>query len=82
MEPLRAGKDRLPLARRGAPLQSDEHVAKLEGVVAQLNEAQSAVKYEKKSLAQLLAGLQQFMEDALGINVSGEGGRGGMRMLC
>ncbi|KAK2079995.1 hypothetical protein QBZ16_002390 [Prototheca wickerhamii] len=47
---------------------SDEHVAKLEGVVAQLNEAQSAVKYEKKSLAQLLAGLQQFMEDALGIN--------------
>lgn len=52
-------------------LQSDEYASRLEGIASHLNEAQSAIKYDKRSLAQLLAGLQQFMEDALGINVRG-----------
>ena len=41
----------------------------LEGLVQRLSER--GHKYDKRSLAQLISGLAQFMEDALGVNVSG-----------
>jgi hypothetical protein len=49
------------------PLQREDYLSKLERLVASLNEASLGVKFERKSLAQLIAGLQQFMEDALGV---------------
>jgi len=49
----------------------------LEPLVQRLNERGSGAKFDRKGLAQLLSGLQQFMEDALGVNVSGRGGERG-----
>ncbi len=44
-------------------------MSSLEGLVQRLGER--GHKYDKRSLAQLISGLAQFMEDALGVNVSG-----------
>ncbi|RMZ55318.1 hypothetical protein APUTEX25_003456 [Auxenochlorella protothecoides] len=48
--------------------QSEEQLSRLDKLVASLNETQTAFKHDRRGLAQLFAGLQQFMEDALGIN--------------
>lgn len=48
----------------------DEQLKKLEPALQRLNESLSGFKYDRKGLALLLAGMQQFMEDALGIHVS------------
>lgn len=50
-------------------VQSEESLARLDKLVAHLNETQTAIKHDRRGLAALFAGLQQFMEDALGINV-------------
>lgn len=54
-------------------MQQEAYLQKLDRLVQRLNEDPAAFKFDKKSLAQLVAGLQQFMEDALGINVSAAG---------
>jgi hypothetical protein len=51
-------------------LQADWYYKKLEAVLRQLQQDIPDAKYDQKSLAQLIAHLEQFMEDALGINVS------------
>lgn len=51
-------------------VQSEEHLKQLEPLLARLNERATGPKFDRKNLAALLAGLQQFMEDALGVNVS------------
>lgn len=57
--------------------QSEEQLSRLDKLVASLNETQTAFKHDRRGLAQLFAGLQQFMEDALGINVRGVPQAGG-----
>ncbi|EFN54822.1 hypothetical protein CHLNCDRAFT_134832 [Chlorella variabilis] len=47
---------------------SEDNLKQLEPLVQRLNERSSGPKFDRKGLAQLLAGLQQFMEDALGVN--------------
>ncbi|KAL4857267.1 SWI/SNF complex subunit [Chlorella vulgaris] len=47
---------------------SEEHLKQLEPLLARLNERATGPKFDRKNLAALLAGLQQFMEDALGVN--------------
>lgn len=42
----------------------------MEPLVARLNSGSSGVKYDKRTLQALVAGLHQFQEDALGVNVS------------
>jgi hypothetical protein len=51
-------------------VQSEEHLKQLEPLLARLNERATGPKFDRKNLAALLDGLQQFMEDALGVNVS------------
>ena len=51
-----------------APPQAEPYVSSLEGLVQRLGER--GHKTDKKALAQLISGLAQFMEDALGVNVS------------
>lgn len=50
----------------------EDHLKQLDPLVAALNAAKNSAgpKFDRKGVAQLLAGLQQFMEDALGVNVS------------
>ncbi|PRW57272.1 SWI SNF complex [Chlorella sorokiniana] len=47
-------------------LSAEPYVSALEGMVQRL--AERGHKYDKRSLAQLIGGLAQFMEDALGVN--------------
>lgn len=51
-------------------LQKEDYLQRLEPLVQLLNERGSGPKFDRKGLAQLFSGLQQFMEDALGVNVS------------
>lgn len=52
-----------------APLQGEAYLAQLDPLLQRLNEGGPGVKFDRKGLAALFSGLQQFMEDALGINV-------------
>jgi hypothetical protein len=46
-------------------------LSQLDRLVKSISEnAPQGVKFDRRTLAQLLAGMQQFQEDALGINVS------------
>lgn len=51
-------------------MQADAYLWRLEPVVQQLQKDIPEAKYDKRGLAQLVAQLLQFMEIALGINVS------------
>lgn len=57
-------------ADTSVPVQADAYLRKLEPVLQQLQKDIPEAKYDKKGLAQLVAQLLQFMEVALGINVS------------
>lgn len=52
----------------------EEYLASLDRLVTRLNEhlqtAGGTFKFDRKGLAALVSGLMQFMEDALGLNVS------------
>lgn len=50
-------------------MQKEDYMQRLDRLIQRLQEESSVFKFDKKNLAQLLAGLKQFMEDALGINV-------------
>ena len=65
--------------------QDADYLASLEPLAARLNsELPGGPKFDRKALAQLFAGLMQFMEDALGVNVGAGGALGGLgeRMLA
>ena len=49
----------------------DEMQSRMEPVLLCLNERATGPKFDKKGLSQLLGGLHQFMQNALGIQVSG-----------
>ncbi len=51
-------------------MQADAYLRKLEPVVQQLQKDIPEARYDKRSLAQMVAQLLQFTEVALGINVS------------
>ena len=51
-------------------LQKEDYLRRLDGLVERINGSIDNFKFDRKSLANILAGLQQFMEDALGVNVS------------
>jgi hypothetical protein len=57
------------LTHRYSPSQDEAYLEKLEPVVQRLRDDVPLAKFDRRSLAQLLAQLSQFMEDALGINV-------------
>jgi hypothetical protein len=70
---LRAGRPApSPIPSRLAlpPLQNDGYYGMLDKVLKQLNDEVPDAKYDKKTLAQLLWTMQQFMEDAMGKTVS------------
>lgn len=58
------------LSEKIIALQADAYLRKLEPVVHQLQKDIPEARYDKRGLAQLVAQLLQFMEIALGINVS------------
>jgi SWI/SNF related-matrix-associated actin-dependent regulator of chromatin subfamily C len=49
--------------------QTDDYQKQLEGVIDRVNGSLDGFKYDKRILSNTLAGLLQFMEDALGIKV-------------
>jgi hypothetical protein len=53
----------------GFHMQSEDNLKHLEPLVQHLNGRSTGPKFDRKNLALMLAGLQQFMEDALGVNV-------------
>ena len=63
-----ASSYRPPALHRLASLQKDDFLQQLQPLVLRLNERGST--WTAKQLAALLSGFQQFMEDALGVNVS------------
>ena len=54
------------------PPQADDYLSRLEPLLQRLNEG-GGTKFDRKGLAQLISGLAQFMEDALGVNVGAAG---------
>lgn len=62
MQPVTTGRSSL--------LQADWYLAKLEPVVEALAQEVPDADYSRESLAQLIAGMLQFMEDLLGKDVS------------
>lgn len=50
-------------------MQTEDYQRQLEGVIDRVNGSLDGFKYDKKILSNTLAGLLQFMEDALGIKV-------------
>ncbi|PSC72177.1 swi snf complex [Micractinium conductrix] len=63
-----------PVGKRNGSVQQErfadaDYLASLEPLAARLNsELPGGPKFDRKALAQLFAGLMQFMEDALGVN--------------
>ena len=51
----------------------DEMQSRMEPVLLRLNERATGPKFDKRGLSQLLGGLHQFMQNALGIQVGGSG---------
>jgi hypothetical protein len=51
-------------------LQKEDYQRRLDGVIERINGSMDKFRYDRKSLSTIIAGLQQFMEDAFGVNVS------------
>jgi hypothetical protein len=51
-------------------LQKEDYQRRLDGVIERINGSMDKFRYDRKSLSTTIAGLQQFMEDAFGVNVS------------
>lgn len=50
-------------------LQKEDYQKKLDGIIESVNGSLDGFKFDRKGLASTLAGLLQFMEDALGVKV-------------
>lgn len=48
--------------------QKEDYQRRLDGVIERINGSMDKFRYDRKSLSTTIAGLQQFMEDAFGVN--------------